>query len=163
MRKDHTLLYFLIIAVGAGIAWLIFFHEGGKEKVIHTQTHSHSDTVREIHTVEIRPEYREIPVEVKIQAKPDTALRHKVEQGTIITGGEIGKGKGSIQTIDTAGVKKESEFNTSEGDKVIFDANGNVQIKKKTKVGKALVKVWKGIKTGVEVAAAIFLVYELAK
>lgn len=163
MKKEYTLHYLFLAAILCALVWLIFFHESGQKETIHTHTHTDSVIVREIKTIETKVELREVPVKVKIQEKPDTNLRKEREHKNIILGGEIEKGKTTLQSIDTAGVKKETTFNTKEGDKVTFDADGNVQVKKKTKAGRFLVKAWRDIKTAVVVVATAIVVYQAAK
>ncbi len=145
---------FSIIGLIAGFllyGTLMFYAGGGCNKKEDNIDQKKTDTiiVKEVH------HYHEIannrPINITIQQKADTNYRKQKESEEIITGVKItpkGKNKEevSIQTVDTNGVIKESKHLVEKGSITTIDNNG-VNEKKKTGVGKFLVKLWKGTKT----------------
>lgn len=84
------------------------------------------------------------PAKIIIQKQVDTVYRKEVEKKDIKLGETFENNKLHIQTIDTAGVIKETVTEIPEDAKgFVIDQEGKVGIKERTKAGKILYKAGK--------------------
>lgn len=105
-----------------------------------------SHKVKEIH--HYHTTVNNIPYQVEVQTKPDTAYRNKLEKGTLVTGIKYSDGEVDIQKIDSSGHKFEDRHKIKEGSTVTIDSSGGVNEKKQPFI-KGL-KLYAGAEAGID-------------
>ncbi len=96
-----------------------------------------------------------VPVKVKVYIYRDTSLRKEREKEPIIEKVKITGNQVAITTIDTTGAIKTEIHKVEPDSKLTIDNTGQLEEKKKTKIGKLLKNIWKGTKTGLVIIGGI--------
>jgi hypothetical protein len=147
-----------------GIICILLFRDCTHSPEIIPGKHTHTtDTVYiEKPFIPKKIEPNNQPVKVKVYKQKDPALRDSLEKEPIIEAIEIKKNsKGQVTEIDITKVDSSGLITTDihkldpDSKKIEIDNTGQVEEKKKTRVGKILKKTWKGIKTGFVIAGGV--------
>lgn len=130
-RIDQTRLLKIIIAFIVAVFLAILFNQCEENKILKNKVSQkeiltdtvYVDKIKLIEVKVITP-----PVIIRIQSKPDTITRIKVEKETIVLGSSVFRGDLVVQTIDTSGRIAEAVHKVLPTDKITMDNKGQVQI-----------------------------------